>query len=151
MNTFVLRYNFISFLEVVSNLFDDIMLMALTLETSARNALADALDALINTGGGTAELRFETSGDAEVATIALQNPAFGAASTGTITLQGTPLQDSSATGGTVAQFSVYDRGAAKVLEGTVATSGADINITSTAIAATEVVQLTSLTITVPAS
>jgi hypothetical protein len=121
------------------------------LETNLRNALADAIDDLVNTGAGTANLKFETSGDAEVATINFNNPAFGAAATGVITLQGTPLQDSSATGGTVAQFSIYNRNGTKVLEGTVATSGADINITSTTIAATEVVQLTSLTITVPAS
>lgn len=128
-----------------------IMLMALTLETALRNALADAIDTEINTGAGTATLEFETSGDAEVATIDLQNPAFGAAAAGVITLAGTPLQDSSATGGTTAQFSIYDRDATKQLEGTVATSGADINITSVAIAATEVVTLSSFTITVPAS
>jgi hypothetical protein len=124
--------------------------MALTLETALRNDLANQIDDSINTGGGTAQLKFETSGDVEVATIDLQNPAFGAAATGVITLAGVPLSDASATGGTTAQFSIYDRGAAKLLEGTVATSGADINITSTVIAATEVVQLTSFTITVPA-
>ncbi len=132
-------------------LLDGIMLMALTLETALRNALADAIDTEINTGAGTATLQFETSGDVEVATINLQNPAFGAAAAGVITLAGVPLSDSSATGGTVAQFSIYDRDSTKQLEGTVATSGADINITSTVIAATEVVQLTSLTLTVPAS
>lgn len=125
--------------------------MALTLETLLRNALADAVDTAINTGGGTSNLKFETSGDAEVATIDFQNPAFGAAVGGVIALQGVPLQDGSATGGTIAQFSIYDRGAAKLLEGTVATSGADINITSVVVAATETVELTALTITVPAS
>jgi hypothetical protein len=125
--------------------------MALTLETTLRNAIADAIDAEINTGAGTATLQFETSGDVEVATINLQNPAFGAAAAGVITLQGTPLQDSSATGGTVAQFSIYDRDSTKQLEGTVATSGADINISSTAVGATDTVELTSLTLTVPAS
>lgn len=124
--------------------------MALTLETNLRNALADAIDDLVNTGAGTATLLFETSGDVEVATINLQNPAFGAAAAGVITLAGVPLQDASATGGTVSQFSIFNRNATKVLEGTVSTSGADINITSTSIAASEVVQLTSFTITVPA-
>ena len=125
--------------------------MALTLETALRNDLADQIDDSINTGAGTATLVFETTGDVEVATIDLQNPAFGAAATGVITLAGVPLQDSSATGGTTGQFSIEDRDGTKQLEGTVATSGADINITSTVIAATEVVQLTSLTITVPAT
>ena len=125
--------------------------MALTLETVLRNDLADQIDDSINTGSGTATLEFETSGDVEVATINLQNPAFGAASTGVITLQGTPLQDTNATGGTVAQFSIYDRDAAKQLEGTVSTSGADINISSTTVGAGDTVELTSFTITVPAS
>lgn len=125
--------------------------MALTLETPTRNALADALDALINTGAGTAQLKFETSADVAVATIDLPNPAFGAAVAGVITLSGTPLQDTNAAGGSVAQFSIYDRGSAKVLEGTVATSGADINISSTTIGVGDTVELTSFTITVPAS
>jgi hypothetical protein len=124
--------------------------MALTLETNARNALSDALDDLVNTGSGTANIKFETSGDVEVATVDLQNPAFGASSTGTITLAGTPLSDSSATGGTVAQFSIYNRNGTKVLEGTVSTSGADINISSVTVGATDQVTLTSFTITTPA-
>lgn len=123
--------------------------MALILEVVLRNVLADAIDAEVNTGVGTAELRFETSADAEVATIPLQNPAFGPASAGTITLQGTPIQDTTATGGTVAQFSIYDRDATKQLEGTVATSGGDINMSSLVVGANDTVELTSFSITVP--
>lgn len=121
------------------------------LETALRNVLADAIDNEINTGAGTATLEFETSGDVEVATINLQNPAFGAAAAGVITLQGVPLSDSSATGGTTAQASIYDRDASKQLEMTVGTSGTEIIISSTTIGATDQVDLTSLTITVPAS
>ena len=121
------------------------------LETALRNVLADAIDAEINTGAGTAALQFETSGDVEVATINLQNPAFGAAAAGVITLQGVPLSDSSATGGTVAQASIYDRDATKQLEMTVGTGGQEIVISSTSVGATDQVDLTSLTITVPAS
>lgn len=123
----------------------------MNLETPLRNALADQIDAEINTGAGTATLQFETSGDVEVATINLQNPAFGAAAAGVITLQGVPLSDSSATGGTVAQASIYDRDSTKQLEMTVGTSGTEIIISSTAVGATDQVDLTSLTITVPAS
>lgn len=121
------------------------------LETALRNVLADAIDNEVNTGAGTATLVFETSGDVEVATIDLQNPAFGAAATGVITLQGVPLSDTSATGGTVAQASLEDRDGTKQLEMTVGTSGTEIIISSTSIAATDQVDLNSLTITVPAS
>lgn len=123
----------------------------MVLETIARNALADAFDALVNTGSGTATLKLETSGDAEVATFDLQNPAFGNATTGVITAAGTPIEDSSATGGTVAQGSLYNRNDDKVCEAAAATSGQPITVSSTTIGAGESVTLTSLTVTVPAS
>ena len=128
--------------------------MSLVLETGLRNALADAIDDYVNAGTAP-ELVFETSGDVEVATIVLDaTNAFGAASSGVITMTGQPKTDASATGGTVAQFSIYQnvsQGASKVLEGTVATSGADINISSVKVVATDSVELTTFTITVPAS
>lgn len=124
--------------------------MALTLETVLRNDLADQIDTSINTGVGTATLVFETSADAALATLNLQNPAFGAAATGVITLQGTPLSDTSASAGTCAQFSIYDRDSAKQLEGTVQTSGGDINISSLTFGAGDTITLNSFTITVPA-
>lgn len=124
--------------------------MALTLETGLRDDLANQIDDSVNTGGGTATLVFETAADAAVATIDLQNPAFGAAATGVITLQGTPLEDSSAVGGTVAQFSIFDRAVAKQLEGVVLVAGGDINMTSLVVGVGDTVELTSFSITVPA-
>lgn len=121
------------------------------LETATRNALADAFDALVNTGAGTACLKLETSGDAEVATFNFSNPAFGNASSGTITLADTPIEDTDATGGTVAQGSIYNRNGDKVCESAAATSGEEITVSSTTIAEGETVTLTSLTVTVPAS
>lgn len=121
------------------------------LETATRNALADAFDAFVNTGAGTASLRLETSGDAEVATFNLQNPAFGNAASGVITAQGTPIEDTSATGGTVAQGSIYNRNGDKVSESPAGTSGQEITMSSLAVGAGETVTLTSLTVTQPAS
>ena len=121
------------------------------LETALRNVLGDAIDTEINTGAGTSTLKFETGGDVEVATIDLQNPAFGAAAAGVITLLGVTLSDTSATGGTTAQASVFDRDVSKQFELTVGTSGTEIIISSTVVGATDQVDLTSLTVTVPAS
>jgi len=127
--------------------------MALTLEVGLQNAVADAIGTYIDAGTAP-ELVFETSGDAEVATIILNaTNAFGAAAAGVITMTGQPLQDTNAAGGTTVQFSIYQNVGQtnKVLEGTVATSGADINISSTVVGATDTVELTTFTIAVPAS
>lgn len=120
-----------------------------TLETAARNAACDAVVDLID-AGGAGTLQFETSGDVEVATITFSATAFGAASTGTATAASTTA-DSSATGGTVAQASAYSGAASKIVEFTVATSGQDIDISSTTVAATDSVTLSSLTVTMPAA
>ena len=119
------------------------------LETALRNILADQIDAAVNSGVGTAQLIFETSADVAVASINLQNPAFGAAAAGVITLAGVPLSDGNAAGGTIAQASVFDRDAAKLWELTVGVAASEIIITSVDVAATEQVDLTGLTITVP--
>ena len=124
--------------------------MALTLETVLRNILADAIDTELNTGAGTSNMKLETSGDVEVATINFQNPAFGAAAVGVITLAGVPLSDTSATGGTVAQFSLFDRDGTKQLEGVVAVTGQDLDLSSLSVGVGDTVELTSFTITVPA-
>ena len=83
--------------------------MALTLTTMTRDAIADAVDATINGGGGAGYLEFQTSGDVEVATITFDATAFGASSSGTITMASAPKSDSSATGGTMAKFRIYAR------------------------------------------
>jgi hypothetical protein len=96
-------------------------------------------------------MKLETSGDVEVATITFNATAFGASSGGVITLAGVPLEDASATGGVVAQFSIFNGSAAKVLEGVVAVSGQDLDLTSLTVGATDTVELTSFTITMPAT
>jgi hypothetical protein len=128
--------------------------MALTLATTMRDAIADAVDATINAGGGAGYLEFQTSGDVEVATITFDATAFGASSTGTITMASAPKSDTSATGGTMAKFKIYDNGAPGTLliTGSVGTSGEDINFAGgLVVGAGDTVTLTSFTITCPAS
>lgn len=121
------------------------------LESALRDFLADDIDAQFNTSG-PGSLLFETSGDAEVATMAsVQNPAFGSASAGVITLLGVTLSDASATGGTTVQFSGRNGTPTKQWELTVGTGGTEIIISSTVVGATDQVDLTALTLTVPAS
>jgi len=115
------------------------------LETAMRNALANAFDDAVSAG----YLQLETSSDVEVATFTFQDPAFGAAATGVITLAGVPISDSSATGGVVAQGSIYDGADTKLAEATAGTSAADIIMSSLTVGAGETVNLTALTVTVP--
>jgi hypothetical protein len=121
------------------------------LESGLQDLLADAIDTAFNVSG-PGSLLFETVGDGEVATMAsVQDPAFDAASSGVITLNGVTLSDLSATGGEAVQFSGRDGASLKQWELTVGTGGTEIIISSTTIAATDQVDLTALTITVPVS
>jgi hypothetical protein len=128
--------------------------MALTLSTFMRDAIADAVDATVNGGGGAGYLEFQTSGDVEVATITFDATAFGASSSGTITMASAPKSDTNATGGTMAKFKIYDNGAPGelLITGAVGTSGSDINFAGgLTVGAGDTVTLTSFTITCPAS
>lgn len=117
---------------------------ATTIATSARDAQADAFDALVNTGGGTAVLRLRSS-TTTLVSFNLQNPAFSASSTGVITLQGTTLTAtaSAGTASSVDNYQILDRGGNVVWTGSV--TGSD-TITSG-----QTVNLTSFTMTWPAS
>ena len=126
--------------------------MALTLTTPMRDAIADAVDATINGGGGAGYLEFQTSGDAEVATITFEATAFGASNTGVITMAGAPKSDTNANAGTMAKFKIYDNGAPGTLliTGTVGSGTGDIDFPGgLLIGAGDTVTLTSFTITCP--
>lgn len=130
--------------------------MTVTLEAIARTAAADAIVDLIDGDATPGNLiLYLADGTTEVATLPLNNPAFGAASNGVATLVVSPaVEDTSATGNasaaTVAKFKTGTAGTA-ILSCSVGTSGAYIILTNNVIEATETVRITSLTLTVPAS
>ena len=125
------------------------------LSTTLRNTLADAIDTAVGTTGFA---RFYTSGlTTLLASAGCNNPAFGAAATGVITLDVTPaVEDTTpAAAGTCVRLGFYASTAATsgadVFMLGVATSGApDITMSNNVIATTDTVQLSSLTVTVPA-
>lgn len=106
----------------------------------------------IDDGAGAGTLKFETSGDVEVATCTFSDPAFGAAASGVATASSI-TDDSSATGGTVAQASFYDSNSTKKLEcsATATGGGGDIELSSLSVGAGDTVSVSSLTVTMPAS
>ncbi len=84
-----------------------------------------------------------------LATIDLQNPA-ATVSGRTLTVAGVPLSATASGTGTAAKAELRDNAGNVIVDGlTVGTSGADIIIASTSIAANQTVQLVSATITHP--
>lgn len=124
--------------------------MALTHTTAARNAAADAVVDLIDVGTTDAngDLVIMTSGDVEVATLAMTAPAYGAA--GAVVAgradSATISDDTSATGGTAALFKVQNRDNTEIFRGTVTATGGggDIEASSVTIAALDTVQCSAL-------
>lgn len=124
--------------------------MAITHATALRNTLADAAVDSIDAGSAAANgsLEFRTSGDVEVATLALSNPAFGSASSGSATANAITA-DTSATGGSVAKLALKDRDGTAKIFGAVAVSGGDINLSSLTIGAGDTVSVASIVYTAP--
>ncbi len=123
-----------------------------TLSTSARNAACDAIVDLIDSGStnSAGQIEFQTSANAEVATCAMSNPAFGSAASGTATANSI-TSDTSATGGTIDHVSIQDRDENEIMQCTIATdSSADFQISSLVISSGDTVGVSSLTVTVNA-
>ena len=132
--------------------------MSYTLSTAARNAACDAIVDLVDSGTTNTEgkLQFRNS-TTLIAEIDLNQPAFGAAASGVASLdtagglQGTV---SPAGSSTIDRFRIIDRDSNNVFDGdagSVATSGGDINLSSVSVNQNDVVEVTSLTVTIPAS
>jgi len=124
--------------------------MALVMEMPTRTALADAIAASVDAGtaqtGG--KLVIEESDDSEVSLHRFDAAAFGGgAASGVLTLASVPLDDTSAAGGTAAQYSVYDRDDTKLWEGVVSVSGDDLDLSSLSVGVGDTVSLTAFTVT----
>lgn len=136
--------------------------------TNGAQAALDALKALFNSG----TLKIYTDAAAKdpdtafsgtlLATFTFSATAFGAAITGdtvsgtfpnktvTATASFTASTVTAAAGGAAASFGLFDSGGVCRATGSVGTSGADINLNSTAISSGANVTLSSFTLTQPA-
>lgn len=122
------------------------------------DALVDRLDA-----GGAASLKIYTASQPAtadtalgaqtlLATLTFSATAFGAASNAdpTVATAAAITSDSSADAtGTAAWFRVASGGATNQFDGTVGTSGADLNFNTTSFVSGAVIAITSLTVTLP--
>lgn len=139
--------------------------MTIRISTAARNAAVAAIAALVDGGSGAGLIRVYTgSQPATPATspsgtllleFTLSDPAFGSPATGVCTLDVTPIPaDQGITNGTAGWFRVLDstEGAGTglgIIDGA-CTSG-ELELSTTSITTGLDVEVTSLTITMPAS
>ena len=133
--------------------------MAITHGVAARNAATDAVVDLIDAQAGAGKAVFRIAGSTvaspstPVATITLNDPAFGASSNGAAALDVDPaLSDTNAAGGTIAFLTLQDASDNIVIHVTVAetgTAGEYVDMTSggLVVGAGDTVSISSLTYT----
>lgn len=136
--------------------------MSLTLSNASRSAMCDALVDLADGGAGAGKVRIydgsrpagpgtAVSGQTLLAELTFSDPAFGAASNGVATASSITGDSSADATGTASWFRVLDSNNVAIWDGSVGTSGADLNLSSTSIVSGGAVNITSWTVTVPAS
>lgn len=134
--------------------------MALKLSTAAADAMLTTLGTSLNSGtvviySGTEPTTADTalSGNAVLATLTFGATAFGAPTASgadRVITANAITQDSAADAdGTASFFRAFTSGAAVRYQGTVGTSGQQLNLSATNIVTGGVVSISSLTITMP--
>jgi len=126
--------------------------MALSYSTAIRNTM---LNDITSAAGGSALLRIydgvrPATGGAVTTLLAelTCNATFAPAASGGVLTLNAITQDASANAtGTATWFRIVTSAAAFCVDGSVSTSGSDLNLTTTSIVATQPVSVTSFTIT----
>jgi len=134
--------------------------------TAIRNSLADALDDACNSGASAATIKIydgsqpanantAVSSQTLLATFTLDDPAFGAASSGVITLGGTPRSTTGAAAGTATWARCESNGSGNVgtifdCDVTGTGGGGTIQLNTTTVSVGVNLSITSGTVTMPA-
>lgn len=129
--------------------------MALAYAETLRNARLDAIDTAVNGGDSAGLLRIysgtrpSTGGTATtlLAQLTMSDPAFGAASSGTLTADSITGDTSADSTGTATWFRIVDSDGTFVMDGDVGASGSDLNLNTTSIVSGAAVEVTGLVIT----
>lgn len=124
----------------------------------AVNAAADAVCALLNSGklqiyDGSQPVTADTEVDAQVklAELTFGSPAFAAAVAGVATANAITEDSAADATGTASWFRALTSGDGKTFDGSVGTSGCDLNLNSVEIQVNAEVSVTSMTYTQPKS
>ena len=117
------------------------------LELDVRHAILNTYASQLGT---SPYIRFETSANAEIAILPMSATPFAAPATGSMAANAI-TSDTTALAGTIAHASFYTSAAVKKWQNTVATSGAEINISSLTIGAGDTISMSSYSLAQPAS
>jgi len=129
------------------------------LANAAVSAEADAFSDLLDSGylriyDGTRPATADTAVTTQVllAELRFNNPASGAATNGALAFSPITSDTSANASGTASWFrALRSDGTSAVMDGTVGTSGCDLNLTTTTIVEGNTVEVTAMTHTVPKS
>jgi hypothetical protein len=130
-----------------------------TLSTAARNAACNAIVDLLDVGNEAARFLLTDTADGAGTTIAAisldATEAFGAASTGVATLDVSPVPSATASAtDTAAGWALQSMNSGtptSVITGTIGTGSEDLDIDNASITSGQTINITSMTVTVPAS
>lgn len=137
--------------------------MAKRITDAAQNAAVDAVVDLVDVGAGTAVLEIRSgtqpadADDVDAGTLLvsfdLSATAFGAAASGSAALQGTTLTTTADAGGTAGHFRIKDKDGTAVFDGDVTATGGggEIELDNTSITSGQTVNITSYSVSIPAS
>jgi hypothetical protein len=125
-----------------------------SIRTTCVDAIVDSLDA--GSGAGTIAIRSgtrpatptTTATGTLLATVTLPDPAFGAGSAGVATIND-PTGVTAVATGTASWFRAFDSDGNAKFDGSVGTSGADLNLSTVSIVSGATVDITGGTVTVP--
>lgn len=125
-----------------------------------RSGMCDYLVDSVDAGAGAGTLAIRTGAaptnttDADsgtlLATLTFSDPAFGAASAGVATASSITSDTNVDNSGTAAHFRIKDSDGTVKMQGSVGTSGADINFNTVTFVAGGTAAISSLTVTQPA-
>jgi hypothetical protein len=124
--------------------------------SAACDAIVDASDGGAGAGtltiyDGTIPTNADTAVGAQtpLAVLTFSDPAFGAASNGVATASAITSDSSANNTGTASWFRIATSGPTTIMDGTVGTSGEDLNLNTTSIVSGATVSVTAFTVTVP--
>lgn len=129
--------------------------MTLSYKITSRNARMDQIDSDIGASGflriysGTPPATADTalSGNTLLAELPLSTTAFGAAASGVLTANSITDEASAPATGTATFFRLVTSAGVAIVQGSVGTSGADLNLNTVSITTADVVEVTSFVIT----